>query len=208
MTMTRFEIRNRIKQSKLGWRGRIQAQYTNVLRTENNQSRGSGGGGVGAKAFHYRPQTKMQTLPLAADPTWMQTNFDVDPPDTINKWMVHILPECILVTIRKWSCRKVMFSQECVKNSVHRGGGVYPNMHWALDRGGVYPSMHWAGVCVSQHALGVSAWGVSAKRGVPSGPEADTPRDGHPLPDGHCSGRYASYWNAFLFGMIFAETCM
>ena len=30
------------------------------------------------------------------------------------------------------SCGKVMFSQACVKNSVHSGGGgeVYPSMHW------------------------------------------------------------------------------
>ena len=26
--------------------------------------------------------------------------------------------------------RKVMFSQACVTNSVHREGGVYPSMHW------------------------------------------------------------------------------
>ena len=25
-----------------------------------------------------------------------------------------------------------------------------------------------------------------------------TPLEAHPLPDGHCSERYASYWNAFL----------
>ena len=24
--------------------------------------------------------------------------------------------------------------------------------------------------------------------------------------DGHCSGRYASYWNAFLFGKIIAQS--
>ena len=27
-------------------------------------------------------------------------------------------------------------------------------------------------------------------------------------PDGYCCGWYASYWNAFLFGNIFAEKCM
>ena len=30
-------------------------------------------------------------------------------------------------------------------------------------------------------------------------PWADTP---HPWADGHCSGRYASYWNAFLLKLI------
>ena len=29
-----------------------------------------------------------------------------------------------------------------------------------------------------------------------------------PLADGYCCGRYASYWNAFLFGKMFAEKCM
>ena len=27
-------------------------------------------------------------------------------------------------------------------------------------------------------------------------------------PDGYCCGRYASYWNAFLFGKIFAQNCI
>ena len=46
--------------------------------------------------------------------------------------------------------------------------------------GGVYPSMHWG-----RH------------------PPADTPPLADTLPplDGHCSGRYASYWNAFLFSV-------
>ena len=69
-----------------------------------------------------------------------------------------------------------MFSQACVKNSVHRGGGCIPAFtgHWA---GGVcmYSSMH-GGVCPGD----VSAWGLSAQ-GVclehvhSPGPEADTP---------------------------------
>ena len=67
-----------------------------------------------------------------------------------------------------------MFSQACVKNSVHKG---------------VYPSMHWAGMCVSQHGLG---------GGVADTPSADTPGQTSPFPDSHCSGRYASYWNALL----------
>ena len=33
-------------------------------------------------------------------------------------------------------------------------------------------------------------------------PPADIPRQTPPLPDGHCSGRYASYWNAFLFESV------
>ena len=53
------------------------------------------------------------------------------------------------------SCGKVMFSQACVKNSVHRGEGVCPSACWDTLPG-------------------------------------QTP------PGGHCSERYASYWNAFL----------
>ena len=36
------------------------------------------------------------------------------------------------------------------------------------------------------------------------------PPDRYPPPraDGYCSGRYASYWNAFLFSKSFAENCM
>ena len=50
-----------------------------------------------------------------------------------------------------------------------------------FTRGGVYPSMHWG-----RHPT----W-------------EDTPP-----PDSHCSVRYASYWNAFLFDTIFAKNCM
>ena len=56
-----------------------------------------------------------------------------------------------------------MFSQPCVKNSVHEVG---------------YPSMQWA----------------------------DTPRQTPPgqtqPPNGHRSGQYTSYWNAFLLIII------
>ena len=30
-------------------------------------------------------------------------------------------------------------------------------------------------------------------------PKTDTPWADTTIPDGHCSGQYASYWNAFLF---------
>ena len=58
------------------------------------------------------------------------------------------------------SCGKVIFSEACVKNSVHGGGG---------------------GVCLS------ACW------------DTQTPRADISLADGHCRGRHASYWNAFLF---------
>ena len=69
---------------------------------------------------------------------------------------------------------KVIFSQACVKNSVHRGG-LLPG--GCLVRvGGLLPE--W-----------VPGPGGSAPRGVPGGDP----------PDGYCCGRYASYWNALLF---------
>ena len=91
-----------------------------------------------------------------------------------------------------------MFLHLSVSHSVHGRGKVYPSMHWdrhsTLGRHipactGAYMGRH-IPVCmgrhpsladISQHALG------------------QTP----PSPDDHCSGRYASYWNAFLFRNIF-----
>ena len=84
-----------------------------------------------------------------------------------------------IFTVRKRSCGKVMFSQACVKNSVH-GGGV---SHDALGQTPPPPAR-----CM----LGYTH------------PWADIPRAHTPPPDGHCNGRYASYWNTFLF-IIFSE---
>ena len=120
-----------------------------------------------------------------------------------------------LFTVRNSSCGKVMFSQACVKNSVHGGGGgggVHPLDRHPLGR---YPS--------GQTPLGQTppprqtpSWAntplppppVDPPGQTPPGqthplcrhPQADTSGvDTHsPLRDGHCSGRYASYWNAFL----------
>ena len=71
-------------------------------------------------------------------------------------------------------------------------------------------------VCHSVHGGG--AWsrgsapvGCLVPRGVCSGgvvlgpegvPDGETPREGY------CCGRYASYWNAFLFGNGFAVNCI
>ena len=90
-----------------------------------------------------------------------------------------------------------MFSQVCVKDSVHRG--VYLSMHW-----GRHPP--WAYIPLGRHPCADTPWADT--------PQADTPCPVHAgihthllpsacwdthTPDGHCSGRYASYWNAFLF---------
>ena len=50
-------------------------------------------------------------------------------------------------------------------------------------------------------------------RRTPPGPRHPPPDQGEPPREEHCSirsmsGRYASYWNAFLFGTIFVENCM
>ena len=67
------------------------------------------------------------------------------------------------------SCGKVMFSSVCQEFCL--GCGVP-----ASGSGGVHPPGE------TPHTLGRH------------------PQGKHPLPrDGHCSGRYASYWNAFLF---------
>ena len=80
-----------------------------------------------------------------------------------------------------------MFSQMCIENSVHEG--VHPPRQTPpLGRqpppGQTPPS------------------GRHPPRQIP--PWADT----SPPQDSHCSGRYASYWNAFLFGKICATNCM
>ena len=67
-----------------------------------------------------------------------------------------------------------VFTPVC--HSVHRGC-VYPKMHWGRHPPGqTYPSMHWG-------------------RHIPVCTGADTPTH---LPESHCCGLYASYWNAFL----------
>ena len=82
-----------------------------------------------------------------------------------------------LITVRIRSCGKVMFSQACVKNSVHKGGGVQ------------------AGGCCPGPGLGRGVQAQAQAQGgcTPACTEADTPPA-----DGYCCGRYASYWNAFL----------
>ena len=99
-----------------------------------------------------------------------------------------------IFTARNSSCRKVMFSQACVKNSVHRWGVCIP-------------ACNGQGVCLLRGCLpwGVCL-GVSTQRQTPPGPETNTPpgpeADTSPRND-HWSGRYASYWDAFLFNHSF-----
>ena len=95
----------------------------------------------------------------------------------------------MIFTVRKRSCRKVMFSQACVKNSVPGGECmcVAGGMH---GREGV----HGRGMCgVGGHAWqeGACVLGGGGVRG--RGWEGVRGRR-----DGHHSGRYASYWISFL----------
>ena len=115
---------------------------------------------------------------------------------------------------RSWA--KVIFSQACVKNSVHRGGG------------GCLPQCMLGYTTTTTHPLEQSP---PDKADTPPGPDplppdrADPSRSGRPPtplgpdppPDqadtpppreADCSirstsGRYASYWNVFLFYFIY-----
>ena len=100
------------------------------------------------------------------------------------------------ITVRKRSCGKIMFSLACVQAQARGGGG--------LPREGV-----------QAQAWGVSArGGAQARRGVqaqarggwvlrPRGCVSQHALRHTPLADGYCCGRYASYWNAFLFRIFF-----
>ena len=74
--------------------------------------------------------------------------------------------------------------------SVHRGGG-----RWGSAPGRCLVS----GGVPGPGGVPGRGWGV----GITACTEADPPGR-----DGYCCGRYASYWNAFLFGILFAENCM
>ena len=100
----------------------------------------------------------------------------------------------IIITIHNGRCGKVMFSQVCVKNSV---GGDMCSSGAMCGRGG----HAWQGVCMAggmysragMHGRGCAWQGGIGGRDV----------DGSSRRDGHCSGRYASYWNAFLLLLLF-----
>ena len=90
-----------------------------------------------------------------------------------------IYPSHCLITVRN-GVAKVMFSQTCV---CPQGG--------ACSRGRLLWGSAWSegGVC---SLGGVCSGGLV---GIPAYNESDT----SPRRDGYCCGRYASYWNAFLF---------
>ena len=96
-------------------------------------------------------------------------------------------------------CRKYMFSQASV--ILFTGGGVYNSMHWGQHPPGKTPLVQ---TPPCRHPTGQTP---PSPRQTPypgrHSPWADTlqqtpPGQTPPPPDGHCNGRYASYWNAFL----------
>ena len=115
-----------------------------------------------------------------------------------------------------------MFSETCVKNSVHRvgGGGGIPaciaglqgwvgipaclasllaytqGRNWKVWPGGILQAHPW-GIC-GPTPRGVSP-GPHPGGCIPACTEADPP-------EGYCRGRYASYWNAFLLKIVHMAT--
>ena len=97
--------------------------------------------------------------------------------------LVHVKTVIIhfdFVTVRNSSCGKVMFLHLSV--ILFMGGGMH-------DRGVCMARGHaWQGACVA----GVYVAGACMAGGVCGGVVRGRR-------DSHCKGRYASYWNAFLF---------
>ena len=96
-----------------------------------------------------------------------------------------------------------------VRNVVAEGLGFHRYLSFCSRGMGVYPSIQWG-----RHPPADTPWQTSPWRTPPPGrhPRTDTPplgthpsdrhcpqEDTPPPPNGHCSGRYASYWNAFFF---------
>ena len=85
----------------------------------------------------------------------------------------------LVITARQGSCGKVMFSQACVKNSVH--GVMYPSMHWGKHP----PDTHTPGQTPppGRHPQGRQPLGRHPPEQTPPGRHLweDTPLGRHPL---------------------------
>ena len=91
------------------------------------------------------------------------------------------------------SCGKIIFSQASVSHSVHRGG-VCLGACWDLHTPSRYPPGRYTPWAGTPHPPGSTPPGQVHPPGRYPPNWADTP-----LPhDSHCSGRYVSYWTAFL----------
>ena len=103
----------------------------------------------------------------------------------------------VVFTARKRSCGKVMFLHLSVSHSVHRG---------ALHPGGLHPRGLLPGFVCIQGDLHPEAGSASTGSLHPGGSASRRVWADPPPPIGYhrirsTSGRYASYWNAFLFSL-------
>ena len=87
-----------------------------------------------------------------------------------------------------------MFSQVYV---ILFTGGVYHSMHWGRHLPGRHPPGQTSPPLMQTH----TPLGRHPPCPVHAGIHTPCPVHAgiHPTPSGHCSVRYASYWNAFLF---------
>ena len=87
------------------------------------------------------------------------------------------------------SCGKVMFSQACVKNSVHGGRGLSQHAlgsrggvsQHALGQGGRYPSMHWAWDVCGRPPLGQTHTHTTPWTNTPFWADTHTPGRNTPM---------------------------
>ena len=117
-----------------------------------------------------------------ADKWWLLKHVHV------GKGEVHILLECFLVTTPKRSCGKVIFLHPCIILFMEGAFSVQGEGVSAL--GGFYPEVSVQGVCL----VGSPSGGSLSRGGICPGGGSLSLRP----PIWWKSGRYASYWNAFL----------
>ena len=86
------------------------------------------------------------------------------------------------------SCEGYVFFT-CVCHSVHRGGGVCLSASWDTTAQETPPEQTPPGA------------DTPLPKQTPPG-SRHPPQEQTPSQDGYCCGRYASYWNAFLFNYI------
>ena len=101
-----------------------------------------------------------------------------------------------LITVRKRNCGEVMFftcQSFCSQRGVHGRGGICVMGGMCGLGACVVGRCAWQGLCMVGGCVtgGRAWWGVHCMGGICSRRVDDRG-------DGHCSGQYASYWNAFL----------
>ena len=156
-----------------------------------------------------------QRSPHSPD-TFKLTHYEAQ---TIGNRVVGIRLKCLLVTARKEVGARLYFHRRlwyCSQGGTHGGGvcmvGEGAVHGWGVCMWGVVcgRGCAWQGVCM---AGGVCAVGGGGGRGMYGGGMCgkgcmvgEVGGGVRGRRDGHCSGRYASYWNAFLLVFIFTMT--